>query len=374
VHGGGWKKFSKDRHKMVGRAFAKRGVATAVMSYRVSSLEWHTLLVMDAIITVALGSLGFVADAVPGSPAGWLVAAALGGSVLAALLAFQVWQRSQQEVFAKWPMHRDDVVLALSFLARAGAPDGELAGRFNPHNIFVMGHSAGAHMSLMTCFDSAELERIGFRVPPVSQAQVDEQWSVHGLLDTAPMGDERVPLTAMTTAERPVPHPSHSGHDTGDATLGADVASIRPELAIGTLRGVIAVSPPCISAIMTGALFTRHIYMRSVFGTDSAKWAPSFPDHLIAHQAAAGTCPKLPLLAITASPGWDLGLEVHVDRLEPVLNRAGVAYKRFTVTNSNHFSEMLLVDQPDSQSARLLAPAVMAWIRGFARAEPKASP
>lgn len=343
---------------MVGRAFAKQGVTTAVMSYRVSSVEWHTLMTMNIILTLIIGPLGFIADAVPGSPPGWICALAAGGSVMAALLLFQVWQRSQQEVFAKWPMHRDDVASALSFLAGAGNPGGEFFGKYDPHNLFVIGHSAGGHMVLMTCFDSALLKSIGIRVASASQALVDDRWP-----PAAPGAyrvDESTPLAA-TPAALP--------------TLGAmsmlpstSSGPVTVKGAQGTLRGVIAVSPPCIFAHMTATLFARHVFMRSVFGTDQSKWQASFPDHLIAVEAAARTCPKPPLLLITASPGWDLGLEVHADELEVVLRRADVAYRRVTVTVSNHFSEMLHIDRPGSQSSRILGTAVVGWLAAFAEA------
>ena len=338
VHGGGWKRFSKKEHANVGRSMAARGITTAVMSYRVSAVNVTAIAGINLVTSLSLGSLGFLAD-VTGVAPGWQVAAGLAGGLFAGLMAISLWKRHARNSFAKWPEHRDDVGLALEFLGRAAGDGGEFEGLYDPHNMFVMGHSAGAHMTLMAMMDSEFVARHGVTVLPSSDAALPE-----------------VGLPIAAAMHRPA----------GGGSSAAAGSVPRPLASPGVVvRGIVAVSPPATASLMLG-WFTRTVYLLPVFGQDPAKWEACFPDALVRSQAEAGTCSAPGLLLVNADPGMaDMWLDSHADVLEVALARAGVPCRRLTVAGSNHFSEVMSLDVPDSAAERILAPAVEAWVRAL---------
>ena len=148
---------------------------------------------------------------------------------------------------------------------------------------------------------------------------------------------------------------------------------VKPGLVI---RGVIAMSPPAVSAMMSGFMIHR-MYMRPAFGFDPELWPMAFPDALLRTAIDEERCPRPPLLLATADPGYDLGLEKHVDEIMPLLAEAKVPARRITITGSNHFTEMTRIGVPGTPAESIMTPALVSFVEehGVERAprfEPKA--
>ncbi|KAA0153527.1 hypothetical protein FNF31_04690 [Cafeteria roenbergensis] len=357
VHGGGWKRFSKQEHAHIGRAWAKLGITTAVMSYRISGLEESTRLAITAVWSLAIGSLGFLADATGAAP-GWLVASCIAVGAFSAITGLRLYRQCGEEPRIRWPAHREDVVSALKFLGSAAQAGGQFEGLYNPRNVFVCGHSAGAHMTLMTCFDVPLLAKAGIglmSLPPVSpgvspppvpaeSSRPAEGRTLKEVSSGAAAEDLHVDLVPESEWSLAVP-----------AGCGAPA---KPGLVI---RGVIAMSPPAVSAMMSGFMIHR-MYMRPAFGFDPAQWPQAFPDALLRTAVEEGRCPRPPLLLATADPGYDLGLEKHVDELMPILAAAKVPATRITITGSNHFTEMTRIGVPGTPAESIMTPALVAFV------------
>lgn len=352
VHGGGWKRFSKREHAHIGRAWAKRGITTAVMSYRISGLEETTRLVITAVWSLAIGSLGFLADATGAAP-GWLVASCIAVGAFSVITGLRLFRQCGEEPRIRWPAHREDVVSALKFLGSAAQAGGKFEGLYNPQNVFVCGHSAGAHMTLMTCFDAPLLAKAGI-----------------GLMSLPPAarGDSLPPAPALTLAEEDEPTGTSAAElhlsltpDSSEWSLLAPADGVAPFKPGLVIRGVVAMSPPAVSAMMSGFMIHR-MYMRPAFGFDPERWPEAFPDALLRTAIDEECCPRPPLLLATADAGYDLGLEKHVDELMPLLAEAKVPAKRITITGTNHFTEMTRIGVPDTPAETIMTPALVAFV------------
>jgi pimeloyl-ACP methyl ester carboxylesterase len=345
VHGGGWKRFSKDYHANVGRAFARKGLTTAVLSYRTSMIEWSTLLTLDLFWSLVLCWFGLLAPSPsPDLPPGAIVAI-LGCSIFVFLVLVQVYLRSRQDAIARWPDHRDDVADAIQFLVKGSASE-----HINPHNVFVVGHSAGGHITLMTTLSSDVLRSRHILVQDASSeaslklvAEADRELRSHF------PSDAMEPLSLR-----------------GDKTVAdAEDVDARVHDWMATVRGVVAISPPCAASDMSH-LVGRRLYLRPAFGPDPDKWEESFPTAVVRREHAAGTLPRPPLMLATADPGYDLGLDVQVDNFQRVLAACGYGWRRLRVVGSNHFSEIMALDSVSSSPAEtILMPAIVEFVKEF---------
>lgn len=322
VHGGGWKLFSRAHHWMVGRALADHGIATAVMSYRKSGIEWGTLLAIDVVLALLLCWWGLVL------PLSWWLGLLAGfGASFGGLIAIQAVLRQCREVFAKWPSHAEDVALALGYLCR------EWNAEFDRNEIVIIGHSAGGHMALMSVLEPSRLRDQGIGV-------VSGGWS------GAELG---------------------AGADT-DSSAGIGLVKGAEDRSgvgeVGTVKAVVAISPVTSAELFQESIVERYLYLRPVFGLDPRSWPASFPEGLIREMLRRGERPRVPpLLLLNAQRGWDISLNAHADRFEPVLDSAGVSFKRTVVEGCNHFSIVLLMGiVPCSVASRVVLPTLVDWV------------
>ena len=163
-----------------------------------------------------------------------------------------VLQMAQRHPPIRWPTHMLDVADAVAWVARHASEHGG-----DPHSMVLAGQSAGAHMVTTLGLWPDALENRGVRVI--------------GKVGSPDQARSREHARSGSSKE------SHSASDSPGASAPGTRDRAGPEW-IGTVRGVVPLSPPLSGSRLRLNVFSRKMYMWSVFGPDPVRWDMSFPE------------------------------------------------------------------------------------------------
>lgn len=300
VHGGGWKKggsrhFGLGLHQNVGRSLAECGYVCVLPNYRLSTLLFPDILILQGAISCIIGCCYLAATSSETRSTGSVLAAFL--APLALLLSTQLlWRRNGA---ALWPDHARDVAEAVAwtqlFIGQYGG---------DPSNMSLVGHSAGGHICSMLLWQP-QLLREG-----------QDKWNAAIATGHA--------HTASFTHDKPLLHQSEHHAASGASAPAAITTPLR-------WRCGVLMSPVLSGYMLSGqdrldaghwwtwpaALARRAAYMRPVFGRNPAGWESAFPDLHSRDPAAILALNLPPLMIVNAERDWTL--DTHTDTLEPKL-------------------------------------------------------
>jgi len=174
VHGGGWKRgdrkyktlINPHLHKNVGIALRNHGFTVVVVSYRLAAISKRMATVVSLLLSIALSLLFFLVLSileyfVDLGKVSTLMYFPLVFMILFGIVLFLFMRSREGHTDNQHPTQVQDVAQAYKWVTQNIANYGG-----DPHNIVMMGHSAGAHITLLLSLDEKYLQQINVSTMP----------------------------------------------------------------------------------------------------------------------------------------------------------------------------------------------------------------
>ena len=348
VHGGGWKRFGRragmGMHGNIGAAFAARGYVVGVISYRLSSVHPVDLFFLYTCYSALIGGLTLAYTSIASAGGQGAVAAAF---ILPYVLGYAYnFARIFREGASacgqvRHPCHVQDAAASCKWMVDNVARYGG-----DPHNIAVMGHSAGGHIASMLAVQPKWLVEAGLAQPwenvkafvLLSGVYNPHKLELRHVLGEPPTlasnsDSDSEKISGSGTSMPPPPYlprrghtkaaPSQIGLIDADAIIVDKRESPLSRQVMGPLWLCFALIWWALKfvALWPVMQFRRIWFIYPAFGRDRSNWSGSFATGHCADPHAVAAMRLPPLLLVNAS-GNDLGLELHTDELEAQLQAA----------------------------------------------------